>query len=501
MNPHPVFSIDEIEKRISLARRASVAWMNTPPKQRLTVLRSLYSEFFSHQEEILNALTEDTGKPKFEALIGEFIPTLSSFQETLRHYKKYNEKKSLSLVLMKHRKSEIHRIPYGTILLIAPWNYPMFLSFADVFSSLMAGNAVLLKPSEFTSSHAVLIEKLFNKHLPEHLFQVFLGDGDLGAKLIQAKPDKIFFTGSVATGIKVSKKAIELGISTNMELGGKDAAIVLADADLDQATSAILWGALTNGGQSCASIERVIVLDSVYDKTVALLKEKLFKLNDQALTPPITNAQSLIYKSQLENALSLGLTLTSPLGSVNSLTEQQFLRPMPLIVEGAEIEKSKLYQEESFGPFIAILSVESEDKSIQEANCSEYGLTASIFSTNFGRATNLAKQLNVGTVYINETLFSAGLPETPWGGTKHSGNSRKHGPGGYLEYTRPLHVLSPYRPWLLKKSLWWFPYSDLQYKLFYAFSHTYAPRVGAQIVAGIKSLVLAVRLILTSPRL
>lgn len=445
------------------AREAQKVWISTPRQQRKRILQQLLDAYSSKKAEILDALTVDTRKPKFEALTCEFIPTLSSFSQAISHLDQFYCSKKIPLQWMKHRESILVPVPHGVLLLIAPWNFPLLLSVCDVFHGIAAGNAVVLKPSEFTQRYAILIEKIFSQHLPKGLFQVICGDGATGRQLIQGRPDKVFFTGSVTTGLNVSKNCLDLGIPFNLELGGKDAAIVLEDADLDSAADGILWGALANGGQACASIERVFVDQRIHSSLRELLTTRIASIDHNQLTPPITEAQQRIHEEQDQDARKHHLTVHE---NKNNLGK---------IYEGSELTKSKVFLEESFGPCFTLMPFSNDNEAVRLANDSPYGLTAAIFSTNRSRSLAIAKQLHVGTVTINETLYTAGLPETPWGGTKLTGNSTKHGPEGYKEYIRYVHIHGPHRfGWFLKKSPWWFPYTDQQYKVFDALSDCFS---------------------------
>ncbi|RYZ78388.1 MAG: aldehyde dehydrogenase family protein, partial [Proteobacteria bacterium] len=301
-----------------------------------------------------------------------------------------------------------------------------------------------------------------------HLVQTIIGDGKIGSELIQQKPDKIFFTGSVATGRKILSAAAHHLTPVNLELGGKDAMIVCEDADLDLATSGALWGGYSNAGQICASVERILVHASIRKEFVETLKNKIRRLNQGDPSQPNIDVgaitmekQKEIYSAQLTDAERRGLKFETG-GKFSS--DRRFLEPT--LVTGDEIESSEIYQEETFGPVIALTTFETDNEAIEKSNLSPYGLLGSVFSQNLKRAEAIAQRLEVGTVTINEVVYTAGLPETPWGGRKDSGYGKKHSAEGLLEFVHVKHIHAPRSTALQFKSLWWFPYGKKQAAFF-----------------------------------
>jgi acyl-CoA reductase-like NAD-dependent aldehyde dehydrogenase len=364
---------------------------------------------------------------------------------------------------LRYRKSVLTYAPLGTVAVISPWNYPFFLAFGDIAVALLAGNAVVFKPSEFSAQVGQMIQDLCDEAgFPRHLLQTLIGEGDLGAAIIDQKPAKIFFTGSVRTGKAIMKQASQHLIPVTLELGGKDAMIVLPDADLDYATSAALWGGFTNSGQACASVERLIVHESIARKFSEMLKEKVLRLTpgiDLGVTT--MEKQKLIYDEHLKDAREKGAEFIC-----GGILSGDRTRMIPTLVGGASIESTKIYNEETFGPVIAVTTFKSVQEAIEKANRSEYGLLASVISSNLPLAEEIARELNVGSVMINEVLFSAGLPETPWGGMKDSGFGRKHAEMGLYEFVHVRHINRPVAGALTFKSWWWFPYSENQREFF-----------------------------------
>lgn len=345
-----------------------------------------------------------------------------------------------------------------------------FLAFGDIAVAVLAGNSVVFKPSEYTSWVGEEIQKLFDEAgFPRGLVQTVFGAGDLGAAVIEQKPSKIFFTGSVRTGKAIMKQASENLIPVTLELGGKDAMIVLPDADLDYATSAALWRGFTNSGQVCASIERLIVHESIEVEFRNLLKQKLSLLStDTDLGVVTIDRQKEVYEEQLADARAMGAEFYA-----GGILSSDRTRMIPTLVGGANIEESKIYNEETFGPVIAMTTFRSVQDAIEKANRSPYGLLASVMTSNLSLGAEVARELEVGSVMVNEAVFSAGLSETPWGGVKNTGIGRKHSELGLFEFVNVRHINVPRFGFLTFKSFWWFPYTEYQGQFFRAWIKLY----------------------------
>lgn len=450
------------------SRQAQSSWACLPLKTRIQKLIDLREVLIEERHEIASLLSRENGKPIFEALSAELLPAVDLLTYYARNSAKILKKRKLPLSLLKYRKSEIEHWPLGVVAVISPWNYPFLLPFGEIAPILTAGNAVVFKPSEVTPLIGLKIQSLFEKAgYPTGLLQTVIGDGTLGQALIEQKPAKVFFTGSVATGRKVMTQAASHLIPVNLELGGKDALIVLDDADLDYATSCVLWGAFTNSGQVCASTERVLIHESIAGEFKNLLSKKAKSLRPGDPLNPSTDLgavtfekQKSVYEAHLSEARSHGAEIT-----FGGTFSPDRTRLAPTLITGAGVESLQAYTEETFGPVVALTTFKNDGEAVLKANSSRYGLVASVISRDLGRARKLASQLEVGTVNINEVLYTAGLGETPWGGIKESGIGRSHGPWGLLEAVHVRHVHSP-RLFSQRKSPWWFPYSRLQYDLF-----------------------------------
>ncbi len=449
------------------AKRAQSVWANVPVKDRARKLLHLRDVLVRHVDELSKTIHLENGKPEAEALTCEILPAveLLSYFATLAPHALRDKKIKLHNPLLRYRKSILTYWPLGTVAVIAPWNYPFFLAFGDIVVALVTGNAVVFKPSEHASLVGQKIQELFDEAgFAVDLLQTVFGEGDIGSAMIDQKPAKIFFTGSVRTGKAIMKQASQHLTPVTLELGGKDAMIVLPDADLDYATSAALWGGFTNSGQVCASTERLIVPEKMAQEFVALLTKKIQKLSAESDLGVCTmDQQKAVYEDHLQEAREKGVQFYCG----GSLTENR-TRMIPTLVGGIGIEGTKIYQEETFGPVIAVTTYKTLQEAIQKANDSRYGLLASVITSNISLGESVARELQVGSVMINEVAFSAGLAETPWGGVKESGFGRKHSELGLLEFVNVRHINKPRFSFLTFKSFWWFPYTSVQTSFFRA---------------------------------
>ncbi|NDG85289.1 MAG: aldehyde dehydrogenase family protein [Proteobacteria bacterium] len=461
-NPRSGAVIREIPKTPAgelpaIFQRASAAqslWSKVPVKKRAEKMMHLRDVLARKVDEIAEVIHQENGKPVTEALVCELLPSI----ELLTYFAKIapknlkDRKIPLQNPMLRYRKSLLTYWPLGTVAVISPWNYPFFLAFGDVAVAVLAGNSVVFKPSEYTSWVGQKIQELFDEAgFPRDLVQTVYGEGDLGAALIDQKPAKVFFTGSVRTGKAIMKQASQNLTPVTLELGGKDAMIVLRDADLDYATSAALWGGYTNSGQV-----------SIAKPFADMLKSKIALLSSETdLGVTTMDRQKQVYEEHLSEAKEKGAEFVC-----GGILSSDRTRMLPTLVTGAGVETLKIYNEETFGPVIAMTTFKSTPEAIEKANSNAYGLLASVITKNTGLGEEIARELHVGSVMVNEVLFSAGLPETPWGGLKDSGIGRKHSEIGLYEFVNVRHINKPRFGFLRFKSFWWFPYTDPQREFF-----------------------------------
>src|SRR5438128_4997693 len=434
----------QVRETVGAAKAAQAEWARKSFAERREVLLRFKDLLLQRADEFCDHISRENGKTRNESLFMEVLPVADATHYYANNAHKLLKDEKLSLHMFPHKKSYLRFYPRGVIGLISPWNYPFSIPTGDAVAALMAGNAVVVKPSEYTP---IIMEKtraLFEEAgLPRGLFAVVQGKGDVGAALIASGVNMIVFTGSVATGKKVNLAAAEQMIPCVLELGGKDPAIVLADADLDSAAKKIAWGAFANSGQTCASVERVYVHESVakpFTEKVVALARKLrqgepnqYDVDVGAMT---TQMQVEIVRRPLEDARQRGAKLLT--GGEIQLTPDGARFVQPTVLTDATPEMA-IVREETFGPMLPIMTYRTEEEAVRLANDSTYGLSAYVFTRDRARAERIANQLAAGTVMHNDTLYTHAVPETPWGGVKSSGLGRVHGKYGLRDFCEVRH--------------------------------------------------------------
>ncbi|MBF0226143.1 MAG: aldehyde dehydrogenase family protein [Desulfobacterales bacterium] len=461
------FTEEEAKTAIERAKNAQKKWGKLGIENRIKALRKVQHLLANDAEELCELIATENGKPFQEAMQTEIVPTLTLSSYFLRRGKKILADKRIPLHLFKYRRSFINYRPRGIVLIISPWNYPFSIPNGTVIMSLIAGNAVVHKPASLTPLIALKTKEIFDKAgIDPDLYQVIPSSGPLGSKMIEMGVDYVNFTGSTDVGLKVSEICSRLLIPCSMELGGKDAAIICEDADIDKAAASVVFGALTNSGQTCASVERVYAHKFVYDKIVENVVDRVKKfrvgnpLNGNTDMGPIVDIRQLeIIEKQVDDAVKQGAKIL--VGGKRVKGDGQFFEPTVMV---DVTEDMSIIAQETFGPVIPIMKVESNDEAIQKANNSIYGLCASVFTTNPEKGRQIAKRLEAGTVLINEVLITFAMPETPWQGVKMSGTGKTHSDDGLRNLCYPYHI-NEEGVIKLKKSLFWQPYSKKMYKL------------------------------------
>jgi acyl-CoA reductase-like NAD-dependent aldehyde dehydrogenase len=411
-------STEAIPELVERARHAQESWSGQSFKARAAVLNAVVDRLADEAEEIAEHIHYFNGKTTTEAILAEVFPTLATFRYFAKVAHKHLRPKTIKLSSLPFAHSKLHRDPLGVVGVIAPWNYPFKLMLQDVPAALMAGNAVIIKVSEHSTAIGERAQKLLeDAGVPDNLVQFIYGYGDLGAALIAGGIDKVCFTGSTATGRKVYEAAARAMIPCGLELGGKDAAIVLDDADLDDAARGVMWAAFANCGQTCASVELVYVPRDMGTLLVDKLRVLIEKLPEGSVGTMNAAFQKDRVQAQLDEAYAQGAQMIaeSPQGD----TEHPFrLNPVLLV----DVSKNcELYREETFGPVLPVFGYSDLEEVIEEVNGSPYGLTTSIWTKDRSRGEQLARRIDSGAVTINEHMITPGMPEAPWGGRKLSG--------------------------------------------------------------------------------
>ncbi len=458
----PVFSADEIAAAVERARAAQKRWAKVAVRERLKILRRFQQLVCDQKDAIAAVITREAGKPLAEAISTEILVVLDGAQYLLNHAAEFLRPEPVPHAnpVMKLKKGTLLREPYGVIGIISPWNYPFSLPSVQTLTALVTGNAVVLKPSEFTPFSSLELERLLREAGLDHdLMQVVTGEGPAGSALLQSKIDKMVFTGSVGTGKKVAQAAAARLLPVVLELGGKDPMIVLDDADVDVASSAAVWGAFMNSGQTCLSVERCYVHESVYQKFLQSCVTKAARIqqgsgHDHAsdIGPMIHQRQLQIVVRHVEDAVARGARLLAG-GKAASELGPNFYQPTILADVTHEMD---IMREETFGPVLPVRSFKTEDEAVELANDSEFGLAASVWTRNRKRGEALAARIHAGTVMVNDVVACFGISEAPHGGVKASGIGRTHGDFGLEEMVWPKYVDSDRIPGM--KKLWWYGY-------------------------------------------
>lgn len=473
-----VASAIEIKEAVERAREAQKSWARLSYAERGRIVLRARAVVLDEIEIIASLISEETGKPVAEALAMELAPTLDLMQFFARRTGRLlrAEKINIGQYGLMGRSSRIVYKPLGVVGIISPWNFPWAIPLGEVVMSLMAGNAVVLKPSELTPLTGLKIGEVFQRAgLPEGLLAVVTGDGKSGAALVEAQPDKIMFTGSVATGKRVAELAAGNLTPVVLELGGKDPMIVFEDADIENAAKAAVWGAFANSGQACASVERCYVHERIAPqfiervvKETRALRQDAGALEDTDLGAMSSERQLKIVEEHVDDALSRGARVLTG-GKRASNLEGSFYPPT--VIEGVN-HSMTLMCEETFGPVLPLMTFKTEEEAIKLANDSVFGLTASVWTKNIRRGRAVAEQIEAGTVMVNEVLYTHGIAQTPWGGMKQSGLGRTHGRLGLLELVAPQHIHINRLPFI--PDFWWFRYTPQAAKLFRGFARRFA---------------------------
>ena len=426
------------------------------------MLRKFQRLLAQQKDPVASVITREAGKPKVEALSTEILVVLDAVNFLLANVTAFLRPETVPHAnpVMKLKRGWLLRQPYGVVGIISPWNYPFSIPSVQTLAALATGNAVVLKPSELTPFSSLEMQRLlYAAGLDRDLLQLITGDGAAGAALVNANIQKVIFTGSVATGQRVAQAAALRLLPVVLELGGKDPMVVLDDVDIEVASSAAVWGAFMNAGQTCLSVERCYVHEHIYDVFLKACAEKANKLRpgngaeaDTDIGPLIHQRQIKTVQSHVEDALARGARLLAG-GKTLPQSGPNFFAPTVL----ADVDHSmRIMREETFGPVLPVCSFKTEDEAVALANDSEFGLAASVWTSNRKRGEALASRINAGTVMVNDVISCFGISEAPHGGVKSSGMGRTHGKFGLEEMVWPKYVDSDRLP--STRKLWWYGY-------------------------------------------
>lgn len=433
----PIHTAADVAQRLEQARPAQAWWAGLGFAERKRRMNRWLEVLGQRSDQLCDLGYQETGRPRGDVQF-ELIAGLEDVRWAAAHAKRVlGEKRVAPGMALFNFSAKVSYPPLGVVGVIAPWNVPIYTVLSALAYSLAAGNAAIVKPSEFAPASAILAMESFyeaNPDTPPGLISWVTGFGETGNALCTAGVNKIAFTGSVPTGRKVMEACAQTLTPVLLELGGRDVAIVADDADIAAAANAIVWGAFFNGGQACVGIELVYVVDSVREELIAEVK----RISSQLTTgledgvdygPMIVPNQIEVVQQHLQAALAAGATAL--VGGPESI-KAPYVEPI-VLVDVPEDNPAVL--EETFGPLLVINSVKNVDQAIRFANSTNFGLGSAVFSEKNGPA--IAAKIRAGGTTINSALTFVGMPSVPFGGVGDSGFGRSHGDDGLREFTAP----------------------------------------------------------------
>ena len=461
----PIDEIDvdggaEVQLAVARARAAQPGWAARSIGERAALVRGAIDVISARRAEIAETIRIETGKPMAEALGVEIVPACDFLNywpgRARRDLRPHRQR--LHGYLRPFKKLHIQYQPLGVVGVITPWNAPFVLTLNPVVQALLAGNTVVFKPSEVTPRAGEWVARVLHEAgVPEDVVQVLHGDGETGAALVDSELDKVCFTGSVATGRKIASACAARFVPCTLELGGKDAMIVCADADLERAAAGAVYLSMFNTGQVCMSVERIYVVESVAEEFIGLVARKAAEVRygpgDTDMGPLFWDRQLDLVARHVTEARAAGAEIL--VGGSAEAGEGLYFQPT--VIAGAD-HGMRIMTEETFGPIAAIVRVADEDEAIRLANDSRYGLSGSVFTKDPARARRIAARLTTGSVVHNDAAVVYGVPEAPFGGRKDSGVGQVNGVHALRGFTHAQPVLID--RWQPKRESIWYPYTD-----------------------------------------
>ena len=442
----PAITPGDVAELAKRARAAQSGWEALGFEGRGRVLRRAQRWVTDNSDRISRTISEESGKAYEDAQVAEVSYAASAFGFWAKHAPQYlaDERVRSSSPFLLGRKLVVRYAPVGVVGVIGPWNYPLTNSFGDCIPALAAGNSVILKPASLTPLTSLLmLEMLHECGMPEDVFQVAIGGGDVGSELID-HVGFLMFTGSTEVGKKVMERAARTLTPVGLELGGKDPMIVLADADLERAANGAVYYSMQNGGQTCISVERVYVEEPVYDEFVRRVEEKMRALRQGAPGDPgsidvgaVTSpAQVGVIDEHVKDAVAKGARVLT--GGRRGDGPGDFYEPTLLVDVDHSMEAMR---EETFGPTLPVMKVRDAEEALRLANDSPYGLQASVWTKDAAKGERLARRLESGVATVNDAQINYFALELPMGGWKASGLGSRHGAGGIRKYTKQQTIL------------------------------------------------------------
>lgn len=454
---------EAVSEKAEGAREAAALWRRYSLTERVRILRKLWRELAARKDELLRVVHDETGKPFAEIEMTEF----STVQMIVKYYtanahRILQDQAAWKPWLLLNKRVYVRYVPRGVVGLITPWNLPFMIPMGDSFAALLAGNAVLLKPSEWTSRTALWLEEAVKSSglLPEGLLSVVVGDGSVGQQVVSAS-DMILFTGSTRSGKLVAQAAAADLKPAVLELGGKHPMVVFKDASIARAAKAAVWGAFANCGQMCVGVERVYVESEAYEPFVEAVRREMAGLRQgpggdnvdlgRMIFPP----QLQRVKEHLEDARAKGARVIG-----GDIVDEGSLTINPALVLEAT-PAMRVMTEETFGPVMPVMKVDRGEAAIEMTNAGPYGLAASLWTADLDKAERLGASVEAGLLGINDLMSHYAICSLPFGGIKSSGLGRRHSDEGLRMFCWPQSVYVHEWP-ANAPELWWFPYDAMK---------------------------------------
>ena len=460
----PITPPEEVEAVVLAVAKVQPFWAQLTLGDRARYLERAAQVVIDEADEIRDLIVREQGKPRNEAFTMEVLPTIDALGWIGGAGLEFldDEKISMPQLFLKTKSSAFIYEPLGVIGVISPWNYPWSIPLGEVALALIAGNGVVLKPASLTPLIGERIGRVFERAgIPEGLVRVLHGPGT-GQALVESSVSKVFFTGSVDTGRRVGEECARRLKGSVLELGGKDPMIVLPDANIDHAVAGALWGGFANAGQTCSGIERVYVMREVAERFTDSVVSGAQQLRvgdplgwETEIGPMVSYEQFELVRELVDDALSAGATIRcgGPIEPPDGLAGAFYA---PTVLTGVT-HAMRIMREEIFGPVLPIVVVDSEDEAVALANDSQFGLGASVWTSDRSKGELVARELEAGMVWINDHMFSHGACQCSWGGVKESGLGRTHSKFGLYECVNiKLRVWEP----STVRNAWWYPYDE-----------------------------------------
>jgi acyl-CoA reductase-like NAD-dependent aldehyde dehydrogenase len=456
----PTIAPEQVQAVVDDVAGVQPFWALLPLADRARYMRRAAQAIIDDLDGIATLLSREQGKPINESYVMELLPTVDALHWIADHGEEIlgDERVKNPQIFFKQKKAWFSYEPLGVVGVIAPWNYPWSIPFGEVAIALMCGNGVVLKPASLTPLIGERIQTIFERAgVPEGLVRTVHGGGAVGQALVESSVAKIFFTGSVEVGRGVGAACAERLKGSVLELGGKDAQIVLGDANLQNAISGCLWGGFANAGQTCSGIERVYVMREVADRFIDGVVSGARELRvgdpvgwDTEIGPMVSDDQFELVRELVDDALANGATMHCGGPTDVPGLNGRFYAPTVLtgVTHGMRIMREEIFP---------IVTVRDEEEAISLANDSEFGLGASVWSLDRGKADRIGRRLEAGMVWLNDHMYSHGACQCAWGGVKHSGIGRAHSKFGFYECVNIKQMVwEPSRT----RNFWWHPYDE-----------------------------------------